>query len=64
MIVILVSCPWEECSLRVFDNMVLRRIFGSMTQKITGDWIELQKEEIHNLYSSENGIRLIKSRKM
>jgi hypothetical protein len=46
------------------ENRVLRRIFGSKTGELTGDWRKLHNEELHNLYSSPNIIRMIKSRRM
>jgi hypothetical protein len=48
----------------VFENRVLRRIFGPKRDEVTVDWRELHNEELHNLYSSPNIIRIIKSRKM
>jgi hypothetical protein len=54
----------EEHRLRVFENRVLRRIFGPKTDEVTGDWRKLHNEELHNLYSSPNIIRMIKSRMM
>jgi hypothetical protein len=54
----------EEHSLRVFENRVLRRIFGPKRDKVTGDWRKLNNEELHNLYSSPNIIRMIKSKRM
>jgi hypothetical protein len=48
----------------VFENRVLRRIFGSKWDEVTGDWRKLHNEELHNLYSSPNIIRMIKSRRM
>jgi hypothetical protein len=54
----------EEHRLRVFENRVLRRIFGPRRDEVTGDWRKLNNEELHNLYSSPNLIRMIKSRKM
>jgi hypothetical protein len=48
----------------VFENRALRRIFGPRTDKVTGGWRKLHNEEIHNLHSSPNIIRMIKSRKM
>jgi hypothetical protein len=48
----------------VFDNMVLRRIFGPKRDEVTGGWIKMHNEELHNLYSSPNVIRMIKSRRM
>jgi hypothetical protein len=54
----------EEHILRVFENRVLRRIFGPKTDEITGCWRKLHNEELHNLYSSPIIIRMIKSRRM
>jgi hypothetical protein len=48
----------------VFENRVLRRIFGPKTDGLTGGWRKLHNEELHNLYSSPSIIRIIKSRKM
>jgi hypothetical protein len=48
----------------VFENRVLRRIFGPRRNEVTGDWRKLHNEELHNLYSSPDIIRLIKSRRM
>jgi hypothetical protein len=48
----------------VFENRVLRRIFGRKRDEVTGEWRKLHNEELHNLYSSPNIIRLIKSRRM
>jgi hypothetical protein len=44
--------------------MVLRRIFGPKTDEVTGGWRKLHNEELHNLYSSPNIIRMIKSRRI
>ena len=54
----------EERNLRVFENMVLRRIFGPTRDEVTGDWRRLHNEELNDLYSSPNIARVIKSRKM
>jgi hypothetical protein len=54
----------EEHRLRVFENRVLRRIFGPKRDGVTGDWRKLHNEELHNLYSSPSVIRMIKSRRM
>jgi hypothetical protein len=54
----------EEHRLRVFENRVLRRIFGPKRDDVTGDWRKLHNEELHNLYSSPNIIRMMKSRSM
>jgi hypothetical protein len=48
----------------VFENRVLRRIFGPKRDEVTGDWRKLHNEELHNLYSLPNIIRMIKSRRM
>jgi transcription termination factor 2 len=48
----------------VFENRVLRRIFGPKRDDVTGDWRKLHNEELHNLYSLPNIIRMIKSRRM
>jgi hypothetical protein len=49
--------------LRVFENMVLRRIFGPKRDEVTGEWTKLHSEKLHNLYSSPD-IRQIKARRM
>jgi hypothetical protein len=54
----------EEHKLRVFENRVLRRIFGPKRDGVTGGWRKLHNEELHNLYSSPSLIRIIKSRRM
>jgi hypothetical protein len=54
----------EEHRLRVFENRVLRRIFGPRRDEVTGEWRKLHSEELHNLYSSLDIIRQVKSRRM
>jgi hypothetical protein len=54
----------EEHRLRVFENKVLRRIFGPKRDKVTGGWRKLHNEERHDLYSSISMIRIIKKRGM
>jgi hypothetical protein len=54
----------EEHGQRVFENRVLRRIFGPKRDDVTGDWRKLHYEELHNLSSSPNIIRMIKSGRM
>jgi hypothetical protein len=54
----------EEHRLRVFENRVLRRIFGSKRDEATGEWRKLHIEELRDLYSSPSIIRIIKSRRM
>jgi hypothetical protein len=53
----------EEHRLRVFENRVLRRIFGPEMEE-DGSWRKLHNDELHNLYSSPNIVRVIKSRRM
>jgi len=47
----------EERRLRVFENRVLRRIFGLKRDEVTGEWRKLHNEELNNLYSSPNIVR-------
>jgi len=54
----------EERKLKVFENMVLRRIFGSRRDEVTEEWRELHNEELNNLYSSPNIVWVIKMRRM
>jgi hypothetical protein len=54
----------EENILRVFENRVLKRIFGPKKDEVTGEWRKLHNEELHILYSFPNIIRQIKSRRM
>ena len=48
----------------MFENRVLRRIFGSKRDEVTGEWKKLHSEELNELYSSPNIVRGIKSRRM
>jgi hypothetical protein len=54
----------EGHKLRVFENSVLKRIFGPKRDEVMGEWSKLHNEELHILYSSPNIIRQIKSRRM
>jgi hypothetical protein len=54
----------EEHSLRMFENRVLRRIFGPKTDEVTGKWRQLHSGELHKFFSSPDIIRQIKSRRM
>jgi hypothetical protein len=54
----------EEHKLGVFENRVLRRIFGPKRDEVRGEWKKLHSEELHNLYSSPDIIRQVKSRRM
>jgi hypothetical protein len=48
----------------MFENRVLRRIFGPKRDEVTGEWRKLHNEELHDLYSSSSIIRIIKSSRM
>ena len=54
----------EERKLRMFENMVLRRISGPRRDEVTGEWRGLHNEELNDLYSSASIVRVIKSRRM
>jgi hypothetical protein len=54
----------EERRLRVFENSVLRRIFGPKRDDVTGEWRKLDNEELNGLYSKVNILRVIKSRRL
>jgi len=54
----------EERKLRVFENMVLRRIFGRRRDEVMGEWRRLYNEELNDLYCSPNIVRVIKLRRM
>jgi hypothetical protein len=54
----------EEHRLRVFENRVVRGIFGPKRNEVTGEWRKLHNEELRDLYSSPSIIRVIKSRRM
>jgi len=54
----------EERKLRLFENMVLRRMFGPRRDEITREWRRLLNKELNDLYSSPNIVRVIKSRRM
>jgi hypothetical protein len=54
----------EEHRLRVFENRVLRRIFGPKGDEVIGEWRKLHNKELHDLYFSPSIIRIIKSRRM
>jgi hypothetical protein len=54
----------EECRLRVFENRVLRRIFGPKRDEVTGEWRRLHNKELYAVYFSPNIVRVIKSRRL
>ena len=54
----------EEQRLRVFENRVLRKIFGPKRDEVTGGWRELHNEEFNDLYSSSSIVQVIKSRRI
>jgi len=54
----------KECRLREFENRVLRRIFEPRMDVVTADWRKIHKEELNDLYSSPNILRMIRSRRM
>jgi len=54
----------EERWLRVFENRVLRRIFGPKRDEVTGEWRKMHNEELNDLHSSPNIVRVVKSKIM
>jgi hypothetical protein len=54
----------EEHRLRMFENRVLRWMFGPKRDEVTGEWRKLHNEELHDLYTSPSIIRIMKSRRM
>jgi hypothetical protein len=54
----------EERRLRLFENRVLRKLFGSKRDEVTGEWRKVHSGKLHNLQSSPDIIRQIKSRRM
>jgi hypothetical protein len=54
----------DEHRLRVFENRVLRRVFGPKRDEVTGEWRKLHNEELNDLYSLPNIVRVVKSIRM
>jgi hypothetical protein len=54
----------EEQRLWVYENRVLRRVFGPKKDEVTQGWRRLHKEELHNLYSSLNISKIIRSKRI
>jgi len=54
----------EERRLWMFENRVLRRVFGPKRDEVTGEWRKLHNEELNDLYCSPNIVRVIKTRRM
>jgi hypothetical protein len=54
----------EECRLRVFENRVLRRVFGPKRDEVTEEWRKLHNEELNDLYSLPNIVQVVKLRRM
>jgi hypothetical protein len=55
---------WEGRRLRVFENRVLRKVFGPKRDEVTGEWRKLHNEELNDMYSLTNIVRVVKSRRM
>ena len=59
------SLTWrEERRLRAFENRVFRRVFGPKRDEVTGEWRKVHNEELRDLYSLPNIVRVVKSRRM
>jgi uncharacterized membrane protein len=58
------KAEFHNARLRVFENRVLRRIFGPKSDQVTGEWRKLHNKELRDLFSSPSIIRITKSRRM
>ena len=54
----------EERRLRVFENRVLRKVYGPKRDEVTGEWRKLHNQKLNDLYSLPNIVRVVKSRRM
>jgi hypothetical protein len=54
----------EHCIKHTFENRVQRRVFGPKMDEVTGEWRKLHNEELNDLYSLPNIVRVVKSRRM
>jgi hypothetical protein len=54
----------EESRSRVFENRMLRRVFGPKRDEVTGEWRKLQNDELRDVYSLTNIVRVVKSRRI
>ena len=61
---VFVCVCWFVCVVLGFENRVLRRVFGPKRDEVTGEWRKLHKEELSDLYSLPNIVRVVKSRIM
>ena len=61
---LIIAICWEESRLSVFENMKLCRIFGPNRDEVIGEWWKLHNEELKDLYSSPDIVRVIKSRRI
>jgi hypothetical protein len=60
--VVLYGCETRTVTLRVYENKVLRGLFGPKWEEMAGGWRRLHNEELHNLFASPDVMRVIKSR--
>jgi hypothetical protein len=63
-VIVIINILREERRLRVFENRVLRRVFGPRRDEVTGEWRKLHNEERSDMYSLPKIVRVVKSRRM